>query len=322
MKPLMRERMVGRTRHLFWFERPLSEALRAVVPGGFDEIGPDSSDDPFDGIEDADAVIASSLYYDRDVIARAASAIVMCRTGIGYDRVDVAAATDHGIAFTNAPDAPTVSTAEHAVALMLAAAKRIPETSSWLRDGQTDFYARSRAVELEGRTLGLVGFGRIARRVAVTGAALGMDVVAFDPYLDDAEFTVSRASSLTELLAESDVVSVHVPLTEESEGMFDASAFAAMKQGSVFVNAARGAIVDQDALVAALDSGRVLSAGLDVTVPEPLPSDHPLLHRSDVVVTPHVASATAAARAKIFSTAIEQALQVLEGQRHAGEREN
>jgi D-3-phosphoglycerate dehydrogenase len=144
-----------------------------------------------------------------------------------------------------------------------------------------------------------------------------MSVVVVDPYLDQAAVpaTIQRVAGLDELLPIADVVSVHVPLTADSVGMFDAARFAAMKRGALFINTARGGLVDQDALLAALDTGQLAGAGLDVTTPEPLPADHRLLTRNDVVVTPHVASATAEGKARILTIAFDQAMAVLEGRR-------
>ncbi len=241
---------------------------------------------------------------------------VICRTGIGVDKVDIAAATARGIAVCNTPDGPTVSTAEHTVALLLAAAKHITRSAQWLRAAETEMYRRHEAIELAGTTLGLIGYGRISRRVAQAAHGLGMEVVAFDPYLAETAFAgARRAATLVEVLGAADVVSVHVPLTTDTRHLFGAAEFDAMKAGAVFVNTSRGGVVDQEALLAALDSGRLMSAGLDVTDPEPLPPDHPLLNRNDVVVTPHVASATFAGRRRIFRSAFAQAVLVANGER-------
>jgi phosphoglycerate dehydrogenase-like enzyme len=247
---------------------------------------------------------------------RATRLRVIARTGIGYDAIDLDAATRRGIAVCNAPDGPTVSTAEHALMLLLAVAKRLRPAEAALRSGSSAaYYAGHAGVELDGKVLGLVGFGRIARRVARMGAGIGMEVVTFDPYVEPATVPVGVRSvgSLDELLAMADAVSVHVPLSEASAGMFDARRFEAMRPGAIFVNTARGGLVDQDALLAALRSGRLAGAGLDVTTPEPLPSDHPLLHRDDVVVTPHIASATADGKERLLRMAFDDAMAVIDG---------
>lgn len=306
---------MGSAQRRVWFERPPSADLLPEIGTDVIVLGPGTAEDPYEGIEAARAVIASALPYPGNVMERAPSLEVIARTGIGFDRVDVDAATERGITVCNAPDGPTTSTAEHAVALLLAAAKSLGASASALRSGRSYPYEDHAAIELAGKTLGLVGFGRIARRVAAVGAALEMDILAFDPYLAHDEFSVERVATLPGLLSRSNIISVHTPLTAETEGMFDEAAFAHMQSGSVFVNAARGGVVDQDALLAALDSGAVFAAGLDVTVPEPLPRDHPLLAHDRVFITPHIASSTPEARRRIFRTALDQVAKALSGQR-------
>ncbi len=238
---------------------------------------------------------------------------VLSRTGIGVDSVDLDHATALGVMVTNTPDGPTVSTAEHAVALMLAVTKQLPVAQQRLREGSGDYVARSAAVELDGLTLGLVGYGRIGRRVATAARALGMRVVVHDPFavIDDADV----AGSLPDLLVAADVVSLHLPLTPETARVLDHGALAAMGPGAFLVNTARGGLVDQDALVEALDSGALAGAALDVTDPEPLPPGHPLLARDDVIVTPHIASSTVVGKHRMFVMAVEQALMALRGER-------
>jgi phosphoglycerate dehydrogenase-like enzyme len=169
------------------------------------------------------------------------------------------------------------------------------------------------ALELDGRRLGLVGLGRIARRVAAAATALGMEVIAHDPFIQADSVDGVRLVSLDEVFSESDVVSLHAPGGEATKHLVDASRLAAMRPGAYLVNCARGSLVDQEALLAALDSGQLAGAALDVTEPEPLPEGHPLLGREDVLVTPHVASSTAAGRRRLYEHAIDNALAVLEG---------
>ena len=303
-------------RHPVWFERPVLPDLLDEVNARATILGPGTADDPYADIEAARAAIAGPSRYGSAFMDRARDLRVIARTGIGVDGVDLEEATRRGIAVCNAPDAPTTSTAEHAVALILAAAKNLKRSETELRAGGTGLYARHVAIELAGRTLGVAGFGRIARKVAEAASGLGMRVVAYDPYLDPADFgTVDRAESLHDLLAMSDVVSVHIPLTGDTTHAFGAAEFAVMRDGAVFVNTARGGLVDHGALLDAIDSGKLMAAGLDVTEPEPLPPDHPLLDRPNVVVTPHVASGTHEGRRRLFRAAFEQALQVLDGLR-------
>ncbi|MCP4964169.1 MAG: hydroxyacid dehydrogenase [bacterium] len=302
-----------------WFEREILLDLVESVAAAATILGPASAtpDDPYRTLSSAEGIVASVHRYDAAVMDLAPGLKVISRTGIGYDKVDVAAATARGIAVCNAPDGPTISTAEHAATLMMMVAKNVKRSEAELRGGGTDFYARHTGIELEGRTLGLVGLGRIARRVALIAAGLGMRVTAFDPYLDDAAFgpDVVRRVTIEDLVADADVVSLHIPLTNDNAGFFGVELIGAMKPGSILINTARGGLIDHDALEAALNSGHLFGAGLDVTDPEPLPPEDPLLARNDVVITPHVAAGTAGAKRRIFKGAFDQVIQVLAGQR-------
>jgi len=302
-----------------WFERRVMPLLRPYVPSSVDVLGPGRPEDTHAGIETAQAAIVARSRFNERVFDRAPGLVAICRTGIGCDSIDLETATRRGVAVCNAPDGPTVSTAEHTVALMLAVSKSVVRAGNQLRNacGDGDHYATHLGIELRNKTLGLVGFGRIARHVAAIGTGLSMHVYAYDPYIAADAFpsTVVRAGTLEELLMASDVVSVHVPMTPTNAQMFDARAFATMKPGAVFVNAARGGLVDHDALLEALDSGHLFGAGLDVTDPEPLDTSHPLLHRPNVTVTPHVAAGTDEARVRMFQPAVEQAIMVIEGRR-------
>jgi phosphoglycerate dehydrogenase-like enzyme len=301
-----------------WFDRPVLPELLADVAVRCAILGPATDDDRYAGVETAVGAVVGSAAFGEAAMDRAPGLKVIARTGIGYDAIDVVAATRRGIAVCITPDGPTISTAEHTVTLMLLVAKNVTAAATALRTGAfSGYYSRHDGIELDGKVLGLVGFGRIARHVARIAAGLGMRITVFDPYLAASAVPdgIDRAETLDALLGAADVVSVHVPLTDESRGMFGAARFAAMKPGSVFINTARGGLVDQDALLGALDGGHLFGAGLDVTSPEPLPAGHPLLHRDDVVVTPHVASATADGKTRIFRVAVEQAMAVVEGRR-------
>jgi D-3-phosphoglycerate dehydrogenase len=293
-----------------YIDRSIPDGLDDLFSGRADIVGPDPA-----ALAEADGVIAGAATWDGERMDGATDRLkVISRSGIGYDGVDLKAATERGLVVCNAPEAPTVSTAEHAVALLLAAAKRIPVNQQKLRDAAGDYFETNDAIELDGRTLGLVAYGRIARRVGAVAAALGMRVVTHDPYLDEADVDLVDFDSLLE---QSDVISVHAPLTPDTRRMFDATAFAAMRPGVVFVNAARGGLVDQEALLIALGNGQVFAAALDVTDPEPLAPEHPLLSHPDVIVTPHIASATDRGKRRLFDHAIENALAVIAGDRPA-----
>jgi D-3-phosphoglycerate dehydrogenase / 2-oxoglutarate reductase len=301
-----------------WFERPVLPEMLSTVSAACTILGPATSEDSGAGVEAAVAAVVGLVACDAAFMDRAPGLRVIARNGIGYDNVDVAAATERGIAVCNTPDGPTVSTAEHAVTLMLLVAKNIRYAEAALRTGATaGYYVRHQGIELDGKVLGLVGFGRIARHVVRIAAGLGMRIATYDPFLQASAIPagVERAATLEALLAVADVVSIHVPLTDATRGLFGAAAFASMKPGAVFINTARGGLVDHDALLEALEAGRLFGVGLDVTDPEPLPVGHPLLGRDDVVVTPHVASGTADGKARIFRVAFEQAIAVIEGRR-------
>ncbi len=291
---------------ILFFDHPLPDAYRDLVEGRAIAVGPDDAD-----LGTAQAVLAGAKRpWNAQAFALGSSMKVISRIGIGYDNVDVPAAAAAGVIVCNAPDAPSVSTAEHTLMLMFAIVKNLPAQTERARQGLAGATTGT-ALELDGTVLGLVGYGRIARRVGAAARALGMSVLAYDPYLSEAEG--AGLVGLDRLFAESDVISLHAPSVADTHHMINADTLASMKHGVYLVNCARGGLVDQDALLSALDSGQVAGAGLDVTDPEPLPEGHPLLLHPNVIVTPHVASATVAGRRRLYSHAIDNALNVLAG---------
>ena len=290
-----------------FIDRVLPDQLAALIGPEWEVAGPDEAE-----LATCRAAIAGASRWPAERIAAGVQLEVISRSGIGFDTVDLAAATAQGVVVCNTPDAPSVSTAEHTISLLMAATKFTANNVARLRAGRSDFYAASEAIELEGRTIGVVGHGRIGSRVARSCAAMGMRVIVCDPYVD---VDVHEQVDFTTILAESDVITLHTPLTEETHHLLDESAFRAMRPGVVIVNAARGGVIDTDALVAALDDGTVYAAGLDVTAPEPLDPDHTLLHRDNVVVTPHIASATDRGRVRMYTGALANARAVLDGVR-------
>lgn len=294
---------------LLFVDHVFPNLYRDLVDGRATIVGSGTDDD----LDRADAVIAGAVrLWDASQFALAPNLTAISRVGVGYDNVVVADAARAGVVVCNAPMAPLVSTAEHTMALLFAVTKHLPHQMARAAAGLKGEPV-GRALELDGRVLGLVGMGRIASRVAAAAIALGMRVVAADPAVIDAPVAGVGMVTLDELLEQSDVVSLHAPALPSTIGMIDADALARMRPGSFLVNCARGPLVDTDALVAALDSGHLAGAGLDVTDPEPLPAGHPLLDRHDVVVTPHVASATVAGRRRLYEHSIENALAVLDG---------
>lgn len=236
--------------------------------------------------------------------------IAVC--GIGTDAYDLETARELGIVVSNIGGVTAPIVAEHAFALMLAAARRTSYYTNEMRQGR---WAGLHGITLRGKTLGLLGAGSIAVEMARLGRALGMDILAwtYHPSEERARAMGATFVSFEELLARSDVVSVHVKLTSQSRGLLGAREFAQMKRGAVLVNTARGPIVDSQALVAALESGHLASAGLDVYETEPLPKDHPLLRCQQIVLTPHSADLTPEGLELLNKTTVENVLAYLEG---------
>jgi len=260
------------------------------------------------------AIVGADNPWNGAVCRRLPLLKVVARSGIGYDNVDVASCAAEGVAACNTPDAPTVSTAEHSLAMLLAVAKNIKSAARRLRQGGGEYRSKHAAVELEGLTLGLLGCGRIGSRLGGYADALGMRVIACDPHVSQASVAdFVELVSLGALWRRSHAVSLHAPATSDTLRIVDAAAIAQMRVGVIIVNCARGGLIDHEALLAGLRSGHVAGAGLDVTDPEPLPPDHPLLHRDAVIVTPHVASATAVGTRRLISQALEQAVVWLRG---------
>lgn len=263
----------------------------------------------FDGI-----VIRSGTRLDSDLIARATRLRVIGRAGIGVDNVDVEAATRRGIIVCNAPQSNVIAAAEHTVALMLAVARRIPQAHASLVGGRWE-RSRFSGSELYEKTLGILGFGRIGRLVAARARAFGMRVVAYDPYVSNERFRelgAERAGRPEDVYRQADFVSLHLPRTPETEGMVGTEAFAQMRDGAYLVNCARGELVDLDALCAALDSGKLAGAALDVFPDEPL-TEHRLFGYENVVVTPHLGASTAEAQDRAGVQTAEQVVAALTG---------
>ena len=217
---------------------------------------------------------------------------LVIRWGVGYDQIDAVAAAARGIAVANAPAYASEDVAEQTVALLMACSRRVAWFHERMRKGEWPAARSNPIYRLKGRTLGLIGIGRIAAAVAWRARGLGMNVIAYDPALDDATIRARQAEprSYDQVLAESDFVSVHVPLSPATRGLVNAAAFAKMKKGAVVLNTSRGPVIDERAMIAALESGHLGGAGLDVFETEPLPADSPLRTMEHVVVTPHMAA--------------------------------
>ncbi|MBW2294330.1 MAG: phosphoglycerate dehydrogenase, partial [Deltaproteobacteria bacterium] len=252
--------------------------------------------------------IRSNTKVTKDVIEAADKLRVIGRAGIGVDNVDVAAATARGIAVLNTPEGNNITTAEHAIALLVSLARHIPQATASMKAGKWE-KKKFQGIELYNRTLAVIGLGNIGRIVALRGKALGMKVVAYDPYT-----TAERARQLDielledfdEVLSRADAITVHVPKTKDTIGLLGRDSFAKARKGLLVINAARGGIVDEEALLEALESGQVGGAALDVFVEEPPPKDHPLLNHERVICTPHLGASTEQAQINVSVAVAEQ----------------
>jgi len=255
----------------------------------------------------AGLVVRSETKVTAEVLEGAPVLRVVGRAGVGVDNIDVPAATERGIVVMNAPDGNTITTAEHTIALLIALARRIPQANSSLKSGRWERKAFV-GVELQGKTLGVIGMGRIGRTVATRARAFGMKIVAFDPFIapEQARDAEIELAPLDELFATADFITVHTPLTPETRGVIGRDAFAKMKKGVRIINCARGGLVDESALYDAIKEGTVAGAALDVFVAEPPPANHPLLLLDEVIVTPHLGASTAEAQEGVAFTVAEQ----------------
>jgi lactate dehydrogenase-like 2-hydroxyacid dehydrogenase len=245
---------------------------------------------------------------------------VVSNFAVGFDNIDVPALTRRKVPAGNTPGVLTETTADLAFALLMAAARRIPESVDYVRDGHWRTWGPMllMGVDIHGATHGIVGFGRIGREMARRGRGFGMRILYYDVHPatpeDEAELGAQRAE-LDELLREADFVTLHVNLTDETRHLIDADALRSMKSTAVLVNTSRGPVVDADALTHALRTGEIFAAGLDVTDPEPLPADHALVALPNCIVVPHIASASAVTRGKMAAMAAANLLAGLRGER-------
>lgn len=270
------------------------------------------------GAKDADAIITSwGIRIDETILSQMHRCCVVGVGSVGVDMVDIKAATDAGIVVTNVPDVFIEEVADHAMMLLLTTARRTKEMEDFVHTGEW-FKGRpllSRSPRLMGQTLALLGFGNVARCTAKRAAAFGMRVIAYDPYVS--ELTISGAGvepvSYGELLARADYLSIHAPLNSETAHILDARALEQMQSHAIVVNTARGGLIQEDDLIAALQQGEIAAAGLDVLETEPPAEDNPLLDMPNVVVTPHVASATTRMRPETRRRAAREVALVLRG---------
>jgi len=301
------------------FDKPVNAQARALLEGYADEVVyndlriPLQGEDLLTRLEGVDGYVAGLDYITAEVVERMPDTLkVISRYGAGVDRVDLAACKRRGIVVTNTPGANATAVCELAFGLMLAAARNIPALHAAVEKGE---WPRNDGMELSGKTLGIVGLGAIGKKLALRAKAFEMQVQAYDPYLDErfaAEQGI-RALTLDELLQSSDVVSLHVPLNEQTRHMINANRIEAMRDGAIIINTARGGLIDEAAAARAIQSGKLRGLGLDAFEQEPL-KDSPLIGLPHVVFTPHTGAHTAEAVQKMGMMAAENDIAVLKGE--------
>ncbi len=299
-----------------WMEWPLPPALIARLRALAEVV----TDGDLGKLPGSDVISGIGRYYDGQVMDMVGPELkLVAKPGIGLDNIDLNAATARGILVSNTPDAPSESTAEHAVALLMAVAKRVMVGDMHLRGGEGIDRSDLRGTELLGRSLGIVGYGRIGRRVAeICAQGIRMKVMVYDPVLPD-EFElpagVARVVDLDTIFSENRFVTLHTPLLPSTRHLADERRLRLMRPGSYLINASRGGVVDEAALIKVLREGHLAGAGLDVFDPEPPPADNPLLKMRNVVLTPHIASNTDAGIDAMQAGTAENIERVLLGER-------
>jgi D-3-phosphoglycerate dehydrogenase / 2-oxoglutarate reductase len=276
-----------------------------------------SADDILAVARDADAILVTYAKLPGELLRQLTRCKAIGRFGLGVDNIDLPAAKALGIAVNYVPDYCLHEVSDHAMALLLALARKVTLANKLVQAGRWEVPPLVPLRRLEGQVLGLVGFGNIPRMVAPKAKAFGLEVLAHDPYVNNEAFIAAGVEgvSFDDLLARSDFISVHAPLLPATRGLMNAAAFAKMKKGAFVINTARGPLVDEAALVAALDSGKLGGAALDVVETEPLPKDSPLLGRDNVILTPHTAFYSVEALEELQSKCASDVARVLSGEK-------
>ena len=287
------------------------EATVFTIPDG----APDSLIYDIAAREQIDGIIVRIGEIDATVIDASANLRVLSKNGIGVDNVDVAYATRKGIPVVNGRNSNSQSVAEHALGMMIALLKDFRRLDNSVRNGNWE-KATYQGIELQGKHVGLIGFGGNGRALAKLLLPFGVRISAYDPYLEDDAFFegITRAATLDDFVGDIDILSIHCPRTQETENMVDAARFAQMKSSAYLVNCARGGIVDETALVAALQFGDTAAAGIDVFDVEAPPKDHPLWQLSNVLLSPHIAGVTHESFERMGTMAVENAYKILNGE--------
>jgi D-3-phosphoglycerate dehydrogenase len=274
------------------------------------------ADDILAVARDADAILVTYAKLPAELLAQLTRCRAIGRFGLGVDNIDVPAAAARGIVVTYVPDYCMQEVSDHAMALLLALARKVPFSNKLVQAGRWEMPAVAPLRRLEGQVLGLIGFGNIPRALVPKAQAFGFKVIAHDPYAPTDVFAAAGVEgvSFDDLLARSDYISVHAPLTPQTRGLVNAAAFAKMKKGAFIVNTARGPLIDELALIAALDSGQLGGAALDVVATEPLAKESPLLRRANVIVTPHTAFYSVEALDELQTKCATDVARVLSGE--------
>ena len=299
---------------------PLYKDGMALLEGKAELIIPNDGDSDriIDSLRDADAYILRIGKIDRKAIEQCPNLKVITRPGVGYDSVDVEAATERGIPVVLCPSANARAVAEHTVSMLFACSKNTVESVNETKKGNFNIRNRYAAVDIYGKMIVLLGFGNIGRQVAKMCSGLDMQIGVYDPYVKRETVEAMGYAYFEELLdamAAGDYVSLHLPSLPSTRGMISTAQFGAMKPTAYFLNAARGDVVDEPAMVKALEEGWIAGAGLDVLIEEPMPADHPLMKLNNVVVTPHMAAQTQETVSKLVTMAAEGTLAVLNGEK-------
>lgn len=276
-----------------------------------------SAEDILAVARDADALLITYAKITREIIGQLTKCKAIGRFGLGVDNIDLPAAKEKGIAVNYVPDYCIREVSDHTMALLLSLIRKVPLSNKLVQAGRWEMPAVVPIRRIEGTVLGLVGFGHIPRLVAPKAQAFGIKVIAYDPFAKAELFKAANVESVDfdTLLQRSDYVSVHAPLMPQTRGMMNAAAFAKMKKGAYVVNTARGPLIDEPALIAALDAGQVGGAGLDVVATEPLAKDSPLLGRDNVIVSPHTAFYSIEALEELQSKCASDVARVLNGEK-------
>lgn len=294
-----------------------SEGKKYLSGKGYEfKIGTDLSQETLiKEVADCDAILTrSNAMITEQVIEAGKKLKVIAKYGVGLDNIDIQAATERGIYVTNTPEANANVVAEHVLALMLALSKNLLLMDSQLRKGNFSYRTERFSVDLEHKTLGVIGLGRIGRLVAKKAHyGFDMNVIGYDPYLSETISEIKIVKEIEQIYRESDFISLHLPLTEQTRGVIGSREFALMKPSAIFINAARGGVVNEKDLVEALKNREISGAGIDVFEQEPPEEDHPLFGVENVIVTPHSAALSIEGAGRMSLHAAMQVVQVLSG---------